>query len=171
MNEEIQEIKENNSNESIVSEVEQINSSPNIIESTPEKMNDDSKPSILENILNDSFLSSPKILEPNSNPSSTDCIDPKDNVDKQEEPLDDVKFLPVNQFRLKNDEERTMCIKQQKNSWLQLNDSKKDFQSVIDKSSVTASMGPLSTLKRDREEQTGEKRVKRKISDYFSPKN
>jgi len=87
-------------------------------------------------------------------------------VDKQE--TQDVRFLPVNQFRLSNDEERSMCIKQQKNSWLQLNDSKKDFQSVIEKSSTT---GQLSMLKRDREEHDGGKRVvKRKISDYFSPK-
>lgn len=115
-------------------------SSPNIIESTPEKLDIESKS------------------------SSVDCVD--DNVDNNQSP--DVRFLPVNQFRLRNNEERTMCIKQQKNSWLQLNDSKKDFQAVIEKQSVA---GPLSILKRDREEQDEEKRVKRKISDYFSPKS
>jgi hypothetical protein len=118
------------------------NSSPTIIESTPEKLDVESKL------------------------SSIDCVDTSDNVDKDETP--EVRFLPVNQFRLKNDEERTMCIKQQKNSWLQLNDSKKDFQAVIEKPSVT---GPLSTLKRDRKEHDEKKRVKRKISDYFSPKS
>lgn len=117
-------------------------SNPTIIESTPEKLDTESKS------------------------SSIDCVDTADNVDKNES--SDVRFLPVNQFRLRNDEERTMCIKQQKNSWLQLNDSKKDFQAVIVKPSVT---GPLSTLKRDRKEQDEEKRVKRKISDYFSPKS
>lgn len=125
-----------------IPEVAQSRSSPTIIESTPEKLEDDSKS------------------------SSVDCIDTIDNEDKQE--FQEVKFLPVNQFRLRNDEERTMCIKQQKNSWLQLNDSKKDFQSAIEKSSVA---GPLSTLKRDREEHNNEKKVKRKIYDYFSPKN
>jgi len=124
-----------------ISEETQSCSSPNVIESTPEK------------------------LEDNSKTISDDHIDTKDNADIQES--HEVKFLHVNQFRLKNDEERTMCIKQQKNSWLQLNDFKKDFQSVIDKSSV---MGPLSTLKRDREEHNKEKSVKRKISDYFPPK-
>lgn len=117
-------------------------SSPNIIESTPEKLDIESKS------------------------SSVDCVDAADNVDNNQSP--DVRFLPVNQFRLRNNEERTMCIKQQKNSWLQLNDSKKDFQAVIEKQSVA---GPLSILKRDREEQDEEKRVKRKISDYFSPKS
>lgn len=117
-------------------------SSLNIIESTPEKLVDESKS------------------------SSVDCVASADNVVKNES--SDVRFLPVNQFRLRNDKERTMCIKQQKNSWLQLNDSKKDFQAVIEKPLVT---GPLSTLKRDRQEQEGEKRAKRKISDYFSPKS
>jgi len=93
-------------------------------------------------------------------------MDAKDNVDKQES--QEVKFLHVNQFRLRNDEDRTLCIKQQKNSWLQLNDSKRDFQSVIGKSSLT---GPLSALKRDKEGDDGDqKSVKRKISDYFLPK-
>lgn len=117
-------------------------SSPNIIESTPEK------------------------LEYNLKTGSDDPIDTTDNADKLES--QEVKFLHVNQFRLSNDNERTMCIKQQKNSWLQLNDFKKDFQSVIEKPSAT---GPLSTLKRDRDEHNEEKRVKRKISDYFSPKH
>lgn len=130
-------IEENNSSNTIVP-----CSSPTIIESTPEK------------------------LEEDTNASSVDHIDAKDSIDIQES--QDVKFLPVNQFRLKNDEERTMCITQQKNSWIQLNDSKKDFQSVKEKSSV---IGPLSTLKRDREEFQREKGVKRKISDYFYPKS
>ncbi|XP_027845284.2 poly(ADP-ribose) glycohydrolase [Aphis gossypii] len=121
----------------------QLSSSLSIIESTPEKVEEE-----------------PKVI-------GVDSIDSTDHVDKQE--TQDVRFLPVNQFRLKNDEERTMCIKQQKNSWLQLNDSKKDFQSAIEKSSAVT--GQLSILKRDREEQDGGKRVvKRKISDYFSPK-
>jgi len=109
----------------------------------------------------------PKNLENNVKSSSIECTDVKDNVDKQESL--DVKFLPVNQFRLKNDEERILCIEQQKNSWLQLNDSKKDFQSVVDSSSIVT--GPLSILKRDRGEHSEKKRVKRKISDYFSPKS
>lgn len=120
----------------------QLSSSLSIIESTPEKVEEE-----------------PKLIGVS--------IDATDHVDKQE--TQDVRFLPVNQFRLKNDEERSMCIKQQKNSWLQLNDSKKDFQSAIEKSSAVT--GQLSLLKRDREEQDGGKRVvKRKISDYFSPK-
>lgn len=147
----------------------QFSSSPNIIESTPEKVEDDSKPSILENLEKNLQSNCSNKLKTELSSSSSDCTDFKTTVDKQE--VNDVRFLPVNQFRLKNDEERTMCIKQQKNSWLQLKDSKKDFQSVIDKSSVIASAGSLSTLKRDREEQSGEKRVKRKISDYFSPKS
>jgi len=123
------------------SEESQPSSSLRIIESTPEKFDEEIK-------LN-----------------HVDCIGVTDHIDKQ---VDDVRFLPVNQFRLNNDKERTMCINQQKNSWLQLNDSKKDFQSAIKKSSVT---GQLSILKRDREEHNAEKRVvKRKISDYFSPK-
>lgn len=116
-------------------------SSPDVIESTPEKLEDNSKTSNVD-------------------------LNGTDNIEKQD--CQNVKFLPVNQFRLKNDNERTMCIKQQKNSWLQLNDSKKDFQSVMEKSSVA---GSLSILKRDREERDGGKRVKRKISDYFSPKS
>jgi len=121
----------------------QLSSSLSIIESTPEKVEEE-----------------PKVI-------GVDSIDAADHIDKQE--TQDVRFLPVNQFRLKNDKERTMCIKQQKNSWLQLNDSKKDFQSAIEKSSAVT--GQLSILKRDREEQDGGKRVvKRKISDYFSPK-
>lgn len=116
-------------------------SSPDVIESTPEKLEDNSKTS-------------------NVDSSGTGSIDKPD--------FQNVKFLPVNQFRLKNDNERTMCIKQQKNSWLQLIDSKKDFESVMEKSSTA---GSLSILKRDREERDGEKRVKRKISDYFSPKS
>lgn len=118
-------------------------SSPNIIESTPEKLEDDSKSSSVYGTTEDE----------------------QNIIDKEES--QDVKFLFVNKFRLKNDEERTMCIKQQKNSWLQLNNSKKDFHSV-EKSSV---VGPLSTLKRDREENTGNKRTKRKISDYFPSKS
>lgn len=133
-------IETDKSNEPIDSEVLLPSSSPNLIESTPEKVIDVSK-------------------------SSSD--DSEKNLDKQED-FHAVKFLPVNQFKLSNDKERTMCIKQQKNSWLQLNDSKRDFQSVIEKSTST---GPLSTLKRDREEHNQEKRVKRKISDYFSPKS
>lgn len=117
-------------------------SSTNVIESTPEKLASD--------------------LEP----STSDCVNFKTNVNTEK--LEDVKFLPVNQFKLKNDQERAMCIKQQKNSWLQLNYSKKDFQSTIEKSSTA---GSLSTLKRDREEYKAEPRVKRKISDYFSPKS
>lgn len=109
----------------------QSHSSPTIIESTPEK-------------LKDNFKS-----------SSIDCMDTKNNADKQE--FREVKFLPVNQFRLRNDEERIMCNEQQKNSWLQLNDSKKDFQSAIEKSSVS---GPLSTLKRDKEEHNEKKKKK-----------
>lgn len=147
----------------------QFSSSPNIIESTPEKVEDDSKPSILENLEKNLQSNCSNKLKTELSSSSSDCTDFKTTVDKPQ--VNDVRFLPVNQFRLKNDEERTMCIKQQKNSWLQLKDSKKDFQSVIDKSSVIASAGSLSTLKRDREEQSGEKRVKRKISDYFSPKS
>lgn len=133
-------IESDNSSKSIDSELLLPCSSPNIIESTPEKLVDVSKPS---------------------------SDDSKDKSDKQED-SHTVKFLPVNQFKLSNDKERTMCIKQQKNSWLQLNDSKRDFQSVIEKPTTT---GSLSTLKRDREEHNKEKRVKRKISDYFSPKS
>lgn len=138
---------------------ESLCSSPNIIESTPEN---DSKTSISNNLEDDC----PGGLENVKNSSKSCSIDI--NNHNHQESLGDVKFLPVNQFRLTNDEERNMCIKQQKNSWLQLNDSKKDFQSVIDKSSSV--MGPLSTLKRDRQEHGGHKRVKRKISDYFLPK-
>lgn len=116
-------------------------SSPDVIESTPEKLEDNSKTCNVD-------------------------LNGTGNIDKMDS--QNVKFLPVNQFRLKNDNERTMCIKQQKNSWLQLNDSKKDFESVMEKSSTA---GSLSILKRDREERDGEKRVKRKISDYFSPKS
>ncbi|XP_060861431.1 poly(ADP-ribose) glycohydrolase [Metopolophium dirhodum] len=123
------------------SEESQLSSSLRIIESTPEKLEDETELRHVDSI----------------------AIDATDHINKQ-----DVRFLPVNQFRLNNDKERTMCINQQKNSWLQLNDSKKDFQSAIEKSSVT---GQLSILKRDREENDGGKRVvKRKISDYFSPK-
>ncbi|VVC35590.1 Hypothetical protein CINCED_3A006843 [Cinara cedri] len=128
----------NNSKQPIPLKAVVTSSSLNIIESTPEKHEDDSKLSTINCI-----------------------IESKDNMDKQE--FQDVKFLSVNQFRLRNDEERTKCIKQQKNSWLQLKDSQKDFQSV-EKSSV---IGPLSTLKRDREDINVKKRVKRKISDYF----
>lgn len=164
--------------------------SPSIIESTPEKIEADakqktskmeknSKPSTSENHednlksnTSDKFEdgvkpNSSEKLENDFKPSNDKYLDEKDNTDKLES-LGDVKFLPVHQFRLNIDNERSMCIKQQKNSWLQLNDSKKDFQSVVDKSSVA---GPLSILKRDREELKGEKRVKRKIYDYFSPKN
>jgi len=124
------------------SEESLLSSSVRIIESTPEKLEDEIK---LKHV---------------------DCIGTTDHINKQD--IQDVRFLPVNQFRLNNDKERIMCINQQKNSWLQLNDSKKDFQSAIQKSSVT---GQLSILKRDREEYDGRKRVvKRKISDYFSPK-
>ncbi|XP_022175441.1 poly(ADP-ribose) glycohydrolase isoform X1 [Myzus persicae] len=124
------------------SEESQISSSIRIIESTPEKIEEETK---LRNV---------NVI------GATDHINELDTQD--------VRFLPVNQFRLNNDKERTMCINQQKNSWLQLNDSKKDFQSAVEKSSAT---GQLSILKRDREEQDGGKRVvKRKISDYFSPK-
>ncbi|KAL5245031.1 hypothetical protein ACI65C_012441 [Semiaphis heraclei] len=124
------------------SEESQLSSSLRIIESTPEKHEEETK---LKHV---------------------DSIGATDHINKQD--IQDVRFLPVNQFRLNNDKERTMCIKQQKNSWLQLNDSKKDFQSAIEKSSIT---GQLSILKRDREEHDGGKRVvKRKISDYFSPK-
>lgn len=136
-------------------------SSPNIIESTPEN---NSKTNISSNLEDDCFSG----LENVKNSSKSCSIDINNHVDHQES-LEDVKFLPVNQFRLTNDEERNMCIKQQKNSWLQLNDSKKDFQSVIDKSSSVT--GPLSTLKRDRQEDGEHKRVKRKISDYFLPKS
>lgn len=129
-----------NCNKPIATNVEEHCLSPDVIESTPEKLEEDLKSSIVN------------------------CLEAKNSTGKQES--EDVKFLPVNQFRLSNDEERTMCIKQQKNSWLQLNDSKKDFESVIEKPSQS-----LSTLKRDREECNGEKRVKRKISDYFSPKS
>lgn len=114
-------------------------SSPDIIECTPEKIEED------------------------STSCSINSLDTKDGVEKLQ--LEDVKFLPVNQFRLTNEEERSMCIKQQKNSWLQLNDSKKDFESVVEKTSQS-----LSTFKRDREELVEVKKVKRKISDYFSPK-
>lgn len=124
------------------SERSQLSSSLNVIDSTPEKLEEESKL------------------------TGVDSIDATDQKDKQE--TRDVRFLPVNQFRLNNDEELAMCIKQQKKSWLQLNDSKKDFQSTIGNSS---SIGQLSVLKRDREENDGGKRVvKRKISDYFSPK-
>lgn len=126
------------------SEESQLSSSLRIIESTPEKLEDETELIHVDNI----------------------AIDATDHINKQD--TQDVRFLPVNQFRLNNDKERTMCINQQKNSWLQLNDSKKDFQSAIEKSSVT---GQLSILKRDREENDKGKRVvKRKISDYFSPK-
>ncbi|XP_025207633.1 poly(ADP-ribose) glycohydrolase [Melanaphis sacchari] len=121
-----------------------LSSSLSVIESTPEKLEEESKLKLVDST------------------GSTEYVD-------NQEIQDDVKFLPVNQFRLNNDEERTMCIKQQKNSWLQLNESKKDFQSAIEKSSV--STGQLSILKRDREEHDGGQRiVKRKISDYFTPK-
>jgi len=124
------------------SEESRLSSSLRIIESTPEKLEEETK---LKHV---------------------DSIGDTDHINKQD--TQDVRFLPVNQFRLNNDKERKMCINQQKNSWLQLNDSKKDFQSAIEKSSVT---GQLSILKRDREEHDGGKRVvKRKISDYFSPK-
>lgn len=136
-------------------------SNPNIIESTPEN---DSKTSVSSNLEDDCLDSG---LENVENSSKSCSIDINNQVDHQES-LEGVKFLPVNQFRLTNDEERNMCIKQQKNSWLQLNDSKKDFQSVIDKSSVP---GPLSTLKRDGQEPGEHKTVKRKISDYFLPKS
>jgi len=127
------------------SEDSQLSSSLMIIESTPEKLEDETELRHVDSI----------------------AIGAIDHVNKQDS-TQDVRFLPVNQFRLNNDKERTMCINQQKNSWLQLNDSKKDFQSAIEKSSVT---GQLSILKRDREENDGGKRVvKRKISDYFSPK-
>lgn len=153
--------------------------SPNIIESTPEKIENNSKPNTSENLednskpnTSDKFeddikLNTSEKLKSCLKSSNVEPLNATDNSDKLES-LDVVKFLPVNQFRLSNDNERSMCIKQQKNSWLQLNDSKKDFQSVIDKSSVA---GPLSTLKRDREELKGGKRVKRKIYDYFLPKN
>lgn len=140
---------------------ESLCSSPSIIESTPEN---DSKTSISSNLEDDCFSG----LENIKSDSKSCSTDSNNHVDHQES-LENVKFLPVNQFRLTNDEERSMCIKQQKNSWLQLNDSKKDFQSVIDKSSSVT--GPLSTLKRDRQEHGEHKRVKRKISDYFSPKS
>lgn len=126
------------------SEESQQSSSLQIIESTPEKFEEETELRHVDSV----------------------AIGATDNINKQV--TQDVRFLPVNQFRLNNDKERTMCINQQKNSWLQLNDSKKDFQSAIEKSSVT---GQLSILKRDREENDGGKRVvKRKISDYFSPK-
>jgi len=127
------------------SEESRPSSSLKFIESTPEKLQKETELRHFESI----------------------AIDATDHINKQN--TQDVKFLPVNQFRLNNDKERTMCINQQKNSWLQLNDSKKDFQSAIEKSSVT---GQLSILKRDREENDGVNRVvKRKISDYFSPKS
>lgn len=153
--------------------------SPNIIESTPEKiendpksntsenLEDNSKPNTSDKFEDDIKLNRSEKLKSDLKSSNVKFLDSTNNADKLES-LEEVKFLPVNQFKLSNDNERSMCIKQQKNSWLQLNDSKKDFQSVIDKSSVA---GPLSTLKRDREELKGEKRVKRKIYDYFSPKN
>lgn len=157
--------------------------SPNTIEATPEKLDDDSKPCNTDNVNNSNQPLPPEVVAACSSPNIIESTPEKledypksssiygtteaeqNNTDKEES--QDVKFLFVNKFRLSNDKERTMCIKQQKNSWLQLNDSKKDFHSV-EKSSV---VGPLSTLKRDREENTGNKRAKRKISDYFPPKN
>lgn len=126
------------------SEESQLSSSLKLIKSTPEKLQGETELRHFDGI----------------------AIDATDHIHKQN--TQDIKYLPVNQFRLNNDEERTMCINQQKNSWLQLNHSKKDFQSAIEKSSVT---GHLSILKRDREENDGGKRVvKRKISEYFLPK-
>ncbi|XP_050542073.1 poly(ADP-ribose) glycohydrolase [Daktulosphaira vitifoliae] len=112
--------------------------SPTVIEATPEKNSHN------------------KIEEP-LKPESNSNINHEDQVDSE-----NVKFLPVNQFKLRNDEDRSLCIQQQKNSWIQLNDSKKDFQSVTEKS-----VQSLSKLKRERDEENGKKRVKRKISDYF----
>lgn len=110
--------------------------------------------------------STPEKLASDPEPSTSDRIDSQNNVNTER--LPDVKFLPVNQFKLNDDRERAMCIKQQKNSWLQLNNSKKDFESSVGKSSA---VGSLSSLKRDREEHTPKPRVKRKISDYFVPKS
>lgn len=111
--------------------------SPNVIEATPEKNSNN------------------KIEEPPIESSSK--INLQDGIDSES-----VKFLPVNQFKLKNDEDRSLCIQQQKNSWIQLNDSKKDFHAVTEKS-----VQSLSKLKRERDEENGKKRIKRKISDYF----
>lgn len=141
-------------------ELSRPNSSLNLSKSTSEESRLSSNLRLIK--------STPEKLQEETELRHFDCIaiDATDHINKKN--TQDVKYLPVNQFRLNNDEERTMCINQQKNSWLQLNDSKKDFQSAIEKSSVT---GQLSILKRDREENDGGKRlVKRKISDYFSPK-
>ncbi|XP_050433324.1 poly(ADP-ribose) glycohydrolase-like isoform X2 [Adelges cooleyi] len=112
--------------------------SPTMIEATPEKICD----------------------EDIANVSTSDNLNIKLDVVNTMET--DVKFLPVNQFKLKNDKDRNLCIQQQKNSWIQLNDSKKAFQSVLEKPNQS-----LSTLKRERNEENGKKRAKRKIYEYF----